>query len=327
MGRRDLGSLLPGVKYGHRVMPDEMAGLIGLPYVGNIFYVDATAGSDNNPGTSQNDAFATVGTALGVMTANQHDVTILAPTGGTGRTSEATAITWNKRFTHLVGNAAPTPVNVRAGLTFATGGSLTISENGCIFKNLTLTSSADIDVTVAVTGNRNSFQGMDFKGTSNSTSADSTPWRALNLNGGEENYFGACTFGADTMSRGALNATLEMQGGAIRNTFEDCFFTMHADAVETQLHVLSTGSSGLDRYNTFKNTDFYAFYTNHTAKVNAVFDISAQAATADILMLGSCTAIGFDDWEATVSNFMWFPAPGYDTNPGTSAGIGINNVT
>ena len=146
--------------------------MLGLPHVGKVLYVDANSGSDNNNGRRQSQAFDTVAAAYAVMTSGNHDVVIIAPSGGTGRTAETTAITWGKRFAHLIGSAAPTVENPRAGLGFSTGGSLVISENGCIFKSLTFTSSADIDETVSITGDYNAFLGCDFKGTSNATSAD-----------------------------------------------------------------------------------------------------------------------------------------------------------
>ena len=314
---------IPALKYGHKIMPEDLAGLIGLPHIGDVFYVDPTAGSDTaNSGTSQDDALKTVAAAFDKCTGGQHDVVIIAPTGGTGRTSETTAINWNKRYTHLIGSAAPVTVNVPAGITFASGGSLIISENGCLFKSLTFTSSADIDETISVTGNRNAFIGCDFKGTSNATSADSTPWRALNLQG-EENEFTGCTFGADTMTRGVANATLELESGAIRNVFTDCRFVMHADTATTQLHVLITGSSGVDRYTEFKDCLFYAFFANHSSKVAAVFNFSAQTATYDVLMTGNNLAVGFTDWEGSATNFVWFPQ---FTATAANVGLPINNA-
>ncbi len=309
-----------------RIYPQHLAGMIGLPYVGDIIYVDPTSGDDSaNSGSSQNDAFATVATAFSKATSGQHDVIVIAPTGGSGRTSETTAIAWNKRFTHLIGSAAPTAQDTRAGLEFGTGGSLIVSENGCIFKNLTFTSSADIDESVSITGNYNSFLGVDFKGNFNSTSVASTPWRALNLQG-QENYFGGCTFGHDTNGRTVANATLELEGTASRNVFDDCRFIMEAKTLETQLHVLFTGSSAIDRWIEFKDCLFYAFYANHTVKVDAVFDFTAQSATYDVIMRGNNLAVGFDDWEATESGFVWFEGL-VDTNPGKTVGIAINNDT
>src|SRR3990167_6122759 len=124
---------------GLKIKPNNLAGMIGLPHVGNIYYIDANSGSDTaNSGTSQDDAFATVAQYYNTAVSGNHDVGIIAPSGGTGRTSETTAITWAKRFTHLIGSAAPTAQDARAGIGFGAGGSLVISENGCLFKTLTL---------------------------------------------------------------------------------------------------------------------------------------------------------------------------------------------
>ncbi len=320
---KKLRDYLPALKYGAKIDPNDIAGMIGLPYVGDIFYVDPTAGSDTaNSGTSQNDAFATVATALAAATSGQQDVIIIAPTGGTGRTSENTAITWNKRFTHLIGSAAPVYENTRAGMTFASGGSLVISENGCIFKNLTFTSSADIDETVSVTGNRNAFLGVNFKGTSNATSADDTKWRALNIAGGQENYFGGCMFGGDTFTRGVANATLELESTASRNVFEDCKFVIHIDTSGDARHVLLTGSIAIDRWIEFKNCTFYSFSSNNTQAMTACMDLSAQTGTGHVLVTGMpYLGTGITDWEASASGRIQMQS--FNTATGT-IGIAIN---
>lgn len=321
-----LRDFVPALKYGAKIYPEDIAGMIGLPHIGSIFYVDASAGADTNSGLTQGDALATVAAAYAKMTDGAHDVTVIAPSGGTGRTAETTAITWGKRFAHLVGNAAPTYQDARAGISFGTGGSLSVTENGCIFRNLTFNGTTDINVPVTVSGHYNSWIGVDFKGSLNGTTGDDTAARALYLNGAQENTFIGCTLGADTFARSAANATLEFASSASRNIFSDCRFIMHADA-ETPVHVLLTGTSAIDRWIEFNDCLFYAFYTNHTAKVNAVINASAQTATGDIMMTGNCQSVGFDDWEATAaSGIVWFPSV-KDTNPGTTAGIMINNVT
>lgn len=320
---KNLKDYIPALKYGAKVRPEDIAGMVGLPYVGNIYYVDPTAGDDTaNSGTSQNDALATVSAAYAKCVSGQHDTVIIAPTGGTGRAAETTAITWAKRFTHLIGSAAPVAQDNRAGIEFGTGGSLVISENGCIMKNLTFTSSADIDETVSITGSYNSFQGVDFKGTYNATSADSTPWRALNINGGQENYFGGCTFGSDTFTRGAANATLEFEGAASRNVFDGCRFIMHADTAGTQNHVLFTGASAIDRWVEFRDTSFYSFSTNDGQAVTGCMDLSAQTATGHVLLTGNtCMMGGITDWEATASGRIYMQP---FTATANAIGIAIN---
>ena len=299
-----LRDYVPALKWGAKIDVSEIAGMIGLPSVGKVWYVDPGK-SVSGGGTSREDAVLTVAEAIALATADKDDVIVISGSNSTGRTSESTAITWKRRV-HLIGNAAPTVQDARAGIDFATGGSLTINANGCIFKNLTFTSSADIDETVSVTGSYNSFLGVDFKGTYNATSADSTPWRALNINGGQENYFGGCTFGSDTFTRGAANATLEIEGTASRNVFEDCFFTMHADTAGTQLHVLLTGASAIDRWLRFKNCTFYSFSTNNGQAVTACMDLSAQTATGHLLLEGTTSLMGgITDWEATATGRIY----------------------
>lgn len=320
---RKLSDYVPEMKQGGlRVYPEDLAGIIGLPHVGNVYYVDANSGSDSNSGTTQNKALATLAAAYAKMTSGNHDVVIIAPSGGTGRTSEDTAITWGKRFAHIVGSAAPTAQDVRAGVSFATGGSISFTENGCLVKGVTFNGTADINVPVTVTGSYNSFIGVDFKGSLNSDTGDDAAARALYVNGGQENYFGGCTLGADTYMRSAANATLELASAASRNVWEGCRFVMAADAT-TPVHLLFTGTSAIDRWVEFRDCSWYAFYTNHADKVAQAFDLSAQTATADVLMTGQNLFVGFDDVETTASNSVWFPQ--YSTTT-TLAGLPINNA-
>lgn len=310
--------------HGSKLYPDDLAGFLNLPYYGSVFYVDPNSGSDSaNNGSTPNNAFATVAAALAACTANYHDVVMEVPGNNVGRTAETTAIAWSKNRTHLIGVGAPTRQDTRAGIGFSTGGSLTISANGCIFKNITLTSSEDIDETVSLSGDYNYFEGVDFKGTSNATSADSTPWRALNLDGAQENTFKNCTFGADTMTRGAANSTLEFENAASRNIFEDCRFIMHADTAGTQTHVLFTGTNAIDRWIEFKNCSFYAFSTNNGQAVTACMNLSAQTATGHVLVTGTpfLSTPGITDWEATASGRIQMQA---FTATANVAGLSVN---
>src|SRR3990167_4084154 len=95
---RNLKNYSRGLMSGAKIYPEDLAGMIGLPHVGKVLYVDANSGSDNNNGRRQSQAFDTVAAAYDVMTSGNHDVVIIAPSGGTGRTAETTAITWGKRF-------------------------------------------------------------------------------------------------------------------------------------------------------------------------------------------------------------------------------------
>jgi len=297
-----LSTYLPALKFGHKIYPEDVAGMLGLPHVGEVFYVDASGGSDTvNAGKRQDDALATVAAAYEKLTSGNHDVVIIAPSGGSGRTSETASITWAKRFAHLVGSAAPTAQDARAGVGMAASTVFTISENGCLFKNLTFTQTADVNEPVTISGDYNSFLGVDFKGSLNATTGDDTAMRCLNLDGGQENYFGGCTLGQDTIMRSAANATVEFENAASRNVFEDCRFIAAIDAA-TPVHVLFTGTSAIDRWVEFKNTSFYSFSSNDGTAMTACMNLSAQTATGHVLVTGfPFLGTGITDWEASAS--------------------------
>lgn len=224
---------IPALKYGNKILPNDLAGMIGLPSVGNVFYVDPTAGSDTaNSGTEANDAFATVGHALTMMTADQDDVLIVASTGSTGRTAEGSAINWNKRRTHIIGNGPIRNINPRNGIGFsALGGDVcfTVSATNCSFTNISIASFTDNNVLVDVTASYNTFNSVHFQGIANDDTGDDTAARSLRITGAGENIFINCTVGVDTVTRSAANASLEVTGSCPRNQFIDCLFPVYAD--------------------------------------------------------------------------------------------------
>jgi hypothetical protein len=294
-----LRDYIPALRFGAKIMPEDVAGMIGLPYIGNIFYVDSNSGNDTtNGGLSQNNALKTVAAAYAKCTSGNHDVVLLAPSGGTGRTAETTAITWGKRFTHLIGNAAPSAQTPRAGMSFSgtagtSVGSITFSENGCIIKNIALTTSDDNNSFVTVTGDYNSFLGVDFKGATNATTGDDAAARALVLTGAEENYFGGCTIGSDTYSRSTTNASLEMTAASARNVFEDCLFPIHADNAGA-LFFKAASAADIDRFVHFKNCMFHnAAYSASTTLTTA---FSIHAAVGGSVILDGCSVLGVTDW-------------------------------
>ncbi len=321
MSLRGYGGYAPGL--GRKVYPEDIAGIIGLPSVGNIFYVDPFAGSDTaNGGTAQNDALATVAAAYAKTVSGNHDVVLISPTGGTGRTAETTAITWANKFTHLIGNAAPTMEDARAGISFGTGGSLTLTSaaTGCLFKTLTFNGTTDINVPVTIAGSYNSFLGVNFRGSQNDTTGDDTAARALYINGGQENYFGNCSFGSDTYARSTTNATIEFASAASRNFFDACDFKMFVDNAGP-VAILLTGTSAIDRDLTFRDCSFSSFSANDATATTAVMNLAAQSATGHVRLIGTAVEQGSTDWEASASGKI-FMTPATATT--TAIGIAVN---
>ena len=316
---------IPALKYGHKIVPEDLAGMIGLPYVGNIFYVDPYAGDDTaNSGTSQNDALKTVTTAYGKCTSGQHDVVLIVPTGGTGRTTEPAAIAWAKRFTHLIGCAAPTGVNNRAGMNFTLAAATTtpqfvLSENGCIFKNITFKQAvADSYALVKVTGDYNYFDTVHIQGIGNATAGDSANGYDLYISGGCENVFSNCTVGDANVARSAANCNLKVDTGSSMNRFEGCRFQHWSDNAGV-LHA-NFASAGLDRYMVFDHCYFAGAGTNSGASTCTVAMNTGNDLGGTILLWDSWL-YGSTDW---ADDFTMVEAAGSMAQAtGATAGLAV----
>jgi len=294
---RNLAALLPGIKYGHRVFPNEIAGMIGLPSVGNIFYVDPGAGSDTaNAGKDVNDAFASVTAAKAAMIADNDDVCIMAGTSSTGRTSEVAAIDWNKRRTHIIGNGPMRKINPRNGIGFAAAAtgdpSFTVSEKDCSFTNISLAQFNNVNVLTNITGDYNSWNNVHFQGIGNATAGDDTAARSLLLTGAEENEFINCTIGLDTVTRSTTNASLELTGACPRNKFIGCDFPMFADNAGALWLKADTGNC-YERFLKFENCDFMNPDGASSTTLTIGFDLSTTG-NGDIYML-NCNWRGATD--------------------------------
>lgn len=305
---RNLGELLPGIRYGHKVYPNEMAGGLTSPHIGDIYYVDANNGSDSAGGKSWSDAFATLAKAEDACTSNNYDVIIVAPNGTSG-TSETATITWDKNYITVIGANAPVNISQRSRIVWTTDSvdpCLTVSGAGNSFVNIQLaTFQASNDVLVNITGSRNYFGNVHFAGIGHATAGDDATARCVVLNGAQECLFEDCNFGLDTVMRSTTNATVEFASSASRNIFRNCRFIMAADNVGPN-HVLFTGTSAIDRWIEFNNCTWYSFWTNDADKITEAFDLSAQTATGHVLMTGRQVLIGADDWEASASGRMYF---------------------
>ena len=298
-------NLLPG--FGGplgKVLPQHLAGMLGLPYVGNVFYVDPTAGNDStNSGTSQNDALKTVVAAEDKCVSGKHDVVIIAPTGGSGRTAETSQLVWDKRFTHLIGSAAPTYINPRAGMSFGSGvssPSMTISNNGCIFKNITIAQFNDVEsnVMVKVTGNENYFGGVHFAGTGNELTGNDAAASCVTLSAAEENFFQGCTFGLDTVVRTAANASLRLEGLSKRNAWHDCLWMSAIDA-SAPFHILAA-TSGVEAWAWFKRCTF--INDDISGGVSTMTDVlSLVTGQNDLVLFDNCSQFGATGWTSAVT--------------------------
>lgn len=269
---------------------------------GRRFYLDPANGSDSNDGKTPTRAFATLAAAYAACTANRND-TVVYLAGSSGLTMSA-ALTWAKSYTHLVGVCAPTMVGQRARifqLSTLTGASplIDVTASGCSFSNFYAFQGVD-DATslinVRVTGSRNHFYNVHFAGGGHATQAINGG-ASLYISGGSENTFQHCTIGVDTIAAGTGMAGLVFAatGGAARNVFEDCHFTMyagHAGAIFVEV----LGNSGIDRYQIFKRCMFINL--SATAMTEAICVAAGFDANNKRLLLEDCSLIGAGEWES-----------------------------
>lgn len=282
----------PALRHGAKIYPEDIAGMIGLPSVGNVYYVDPGVTSSGG-GRSQEDAFKTVTEAYNAMVADNDDVCVIAPSSSTGRTSETATLTWAKRRTHIVGNGPLRNGWNRAGIGFSsavTTPSMTISANNCSFTNFMIYNSNDVNVLVNHTGDYNTFNYVHFAGIANATTGDDTAGRCLVLTGSDDNQFNSCTFGIDTVASSAANAQIELASGSARNAFSNCLITHWSDNAGS-FFVIADGTNDIDRYVLFDHCWFHnpihSGGTNNTVAMNLGADIGGAVFLWDSFLTGA----------------------------------------
>lgn len=126
---------------------------------------------------------------------------------------------------------------------------------------------------MTITGSRNAFINCDFEGMGDATSATDPGSRNILLKGGGENYFKHCNIGLDTVQRTNANSSVEIQGGAPRNIFENCTFPFwSSDGLQYAL--LVAGALAMDRFILFKGCNFIA---SIGTKIALLFSLVANA--------------------------------------------------
>lgn len=289
----------------------DVAGQLGLPRGPNsqAYFVDPANGSDSNDGLRFERPLLTLTEAEDRCVANQHDAVIYL--GGSSSITLSAALTWDKNYTHLVGLSAPTPAATRARifqLSSLTGASplLTISANGCIFKNFYIfqgVADATSLVNVSVSGSRNYFERVHFAGGGHATQAIDGG-ASLLISGGSENLFYRCTIGVDTIAAatGMAGLVYAATGGAARNYFQECHFSMYAGNAGA-IFVEALGNSGLDRYHIFDNCQFSNL--SSTAMTQAFAIASGFDPANKRFLLKNCTKIGATKWDDGDSGMVY----------------------
>ena len=269
--------------------------LVGVPRSkdSKIFVVDYANGSDGNPGTKWAAPLKTVEAAYALCTTLKNDVILLVGNGTSN--PAAAAITWSKDYVHLVGlnSGGPEPRSrIKCAAALETTPFIGWSGDGCIVRNISFwheTSNAAGLVNVAVSGERNTFEGCQFAGGVGSNAV--TGARDLTVTG-SGNTFRKCIIGVDTIASVNGMAGVEFVTGAMHTTFEDCQF-LTSTAGTTYAHVTAAAAAGVGRFNLFKNCVF----VNEGNGVQAsVFVIGAALPVSSYIFVLGCWQYGATDW-------------------------------
>lgn len=329
--------------FGVPVLP----GVAGLPFTGNAWFVDPVNGNDGNSGQNPARAFQSLYQAVASAEDGNNDVIYLIGNGGssgTARLSLAAAqavnsaattgvLNWNKSALHLVGVTAPAAVAQRARIapptgvytqaTFNSGNFVLVTGSGCFFTNFSLfhgfSTGGVNQICWTDNGSRNAYLNVDFGGMGDAASAADAGSRSVKIGaaGSGENAFYHCTFGLDTVSRGAANATLEFAGATPRNLFEDCLFLVETSAA-TPLHILGTGADCVDRVQVFKRTMFLNSIKSGSTTITEVGSLTNAAPGGLFALDIGCMTVGATKWGDT--NFL---ANSYIDSPAPSTGGGL----
>jgi hypothetical protein len=294
---------IPALKYGHKIMPEDLAGMLGLPSVGEIFYVDPGVSSSGG-GKSADDAYKTLAEAYAAMSADNDDVVVIAPSSATGRTTETSPIVWAKRRTHIVGNGPLRKGWNRAGISFSsavTTPSFTISANNCSFTNFMFYQPNDINVMVSLTGEYNTFNFVHFAGIANATTGDDTAARCLVIDESDDNQFNDCMFGVDTVLNSAANAIVELSGNTAvaRTQFNNCIWSIVCDNAGPVM-VKFTGAYSSEVYTIFRDCLFLNTRGGVTTMTSA---LTVPASVNGKIIFDNCWWLGMTDLpDANVAN-------------------------
>lgn len=315
------------------IINDNFTELYGsLLAVGNVFYCDATNGSNSNDGLSAAKALSTLAAAYNKCVTGNNDCVVLIGDGGTGKTQRVDAsFTWSKSATHLIGISPPVLYSQRAriaptGATTAFTPFFTISGNGCIFQNIQwfhgFNTGTTSQINIVLTGSRNYFKNCHIAGMGDSTSAGNAGSRSLKIgsSGSGENVFDHCVIGIDTVTRGAANASVEFTAATPRNSFIDCVFPFMTSAA-TVLGFIGTGSGNQDRTNEFVRCRFINAVQSTSTTMSGLGTLAASA--GGLLLFQDCTLVGITEFGTDATTRGQIYVDGAAPTAGTS-GIAVN---
>jgi len=281
-----------------------------LGILGNVYFVDYYRGVDTSGyGMNIRQPFKTLEYAYAQCTDRNNDVIFLIATATSAAGTSCyvtTELVWAKHLTHLVGLGAGNTFNTRARIahistfTAAAGSLLTISGEGCAFKNVALYDGVTFAnrYCVQVTGNRTEFDGVSIMGMGGALAAADAASASLYLNGAQVTKIIDSYIGLDTVARSAANSQVRMRGQASRTEFKNTKLFSYASAA-TPYFVDVNAASAVDRWTLFENCKFINAPTGligSAATLTTAFKVHASAG-GYFLLDSNTNSVGCTKWD------------------------------
>lgn len=285
------------LRYGAKILPSEILGG-GYTSFGDVYYVDATNGSDTNNGTSPTNAMATVAAAYALTTTNSDDVIVLSTNANHVLTS---MLTVSKNRVHFVGDTWGRQYGPRAkvymGITTATTDVFAVKNTGVgnTFTGIKFYNDNTLAQNVAAVGEGGEYavyRNCEFY---NSTNLTSDTVSEMVLNGDSAQFFN-CTFGslADAVSGNKVRPAVLLTKGTVGTglvsrdvLFDGCRFWKQAGGVTTSF--VKGGATDVERVMEFHDCQFIA---NPLGSAPATAITSATLTVGIILLSGDTAAVG-----------------------------------
>lgn len=254
-----------------------------------------------------------VSQAENVMVTQRNDVMLVTPASHAWRGdlhATATALTWDKESTHMLG-LDPGSLGGYQRARFSHSGYtmanfMTVSGANNVFKNLrwmhgSSTGGASDTTCITVTGAGNRFDSCCFGGPNDATQSASANYIGVLLNGATQNYFKDCMFGtANAIQRSGANCMLKFSGAGGLNVFENCIFRSNSLTATDCFFINFASTEQSSPAAIFLNCQF----VNHKAAAssNMAYAITDSSHANNTLFFDSrCTFSGVDSIVAAAS--------------------------
>jgi hypothetical protein len=289
----DTGNFSIITERGIPIMPQ----IPGLPFTqGNVYHVKPYSGNDGNYGDHPDSAFKSLSQAHSAMSADQNDVVLMYPESNTAALTTdylTTALTWSKDSCHVVAAVAANPMfgqrariaTAAASLTVAD--MITISADNCLWSGVEIFqgvsgSTAVTSRALVVSGQRNRIINCQISGIGH-LDIDDAASCSLAVTG-DENYFGSCYIGLDTILRTTSVSEVYITA-ATRTFFDSCIINSYVATAATTFKAITIPASSAHTA-TFLRNCMLCSETNRTGATAAQTGAIIHSAAGNVFMLG-----------------------------------------